>query len=290
MELHQLQYALKVHQKGSFTAAANALHISQSGVSAQVAKLERELGITLFDRTARTTKLTDAGTELLPLMAAALRDIDRISDVAGELLGLVRGSVRMGTIVGCTIPEYLDGFSEFRATYPGITVTTTETGSDELLSGLISAELDIALLAHCEPLPRNFDAFTIIEEPLAAGVPAEHPWARNATLDIRELATADIITLAAGTGIRSAVQTACAKAGITLTPVVEAHSPETVLALAERNAGVAVLSESMIPAPLIAVTLTGTERASLSVAMTEYPSAASRAFAKILSRKFLGTS
>lgn len=290
MEFHQLRYTLEVHRRGSFTAAAKALHISQSGVSAQVAKLERELGIDLFDRVARTTKLTDAGAQLLPLMETALHDIDRINDQADELLGLVRGSVRIGTIIGCMIPGYLDAFAEFRTKYPEITVTMSESGSDELLAALISGDLDIALLAHSDPLPNGLDAFTIIDEPIAAGVLEGHPWGRGNTLPVTQLVTADVVTLPTGTGIRAALQLACAKAGVSLTPAVEAHSPDTVLALAARCAGVAVLSESMITEPLVTVPLSNPEHASLSVATRDLPSPASRAFADILHGKLLGTS
>lgn len=285
MELHQLQYTLEVHRHGSFTAAASALHISQSGVSAQVAKLERELGVIIFDRAARTTKVTSAGAELLPFIEAALRDVARIGETADELLGLARGTVRVGTIIGCTISGYLDAFAEFREAYPGITVTTVERSSDELLAALLSEELDLALLAHCDPMPEELDAFTIVNEPIVVGVPAGHAWDQVQAIDLRELAASDIITLAAGTGIRSALQRACDNTGIGLAPVVEAHSPETVLSLAARGAGIAVLSESMIAPPLVAVQITGAEQASLSVAM-RHPSSAGRAFMDVL-RKHL---
>lgn len=278
MELHQLQYTLEVDRRGSFTTAAKALHISQSGVSAQVAKLERELGVDLFDRVGRTTKLTDAGAQLLPLMETALHDIDRISDQADELLGLMRGSVRIGTIIGCMIPGYFDAFAEFRTKHPGVTVTTSESGSDELLAALISGDLDVALLAHSSPLPTSLDVFTIIDEPLVAGVLEGHPWAQGNPLPVTQLATADVITLPSGMGIRAALELACANAGTSLAPAVEAHSPETVLALAARGVGVAVLSESMITEPLVTVPLSSSAHASLSVATPDHPSPASRAF------------
>lgn len=286
MEIHQLEYALEVHRQGSFTAAANALHISQSGVSAQVAKLERELGVVLFDRTSRTTKVTTAGAELLPLMEIAVRDVARIGEAADGLLGLTRGTVRVGTIIGCTIPGYLDGFAEFRTTYPGISVTTVERGSDELLAALLADELDLALLAHREPLPEGLDAFTFIEEAIAVGIPAGHAWEHVRVLDPRELAASDVITLAEGTGIRSALQRTLDDIGVALSPIVEAHSPETVLTLAARGAGIAVLSQSMITKPLIAVSIAGAEKATLSVAMRPGSGPAGQAFMDVL-RKHL---
>ena len=66
MELRQLEYFVTVAEEANFTRAAARVHISQSGVSAQVRALEAELGAELFDRSARTTRLTEAGAAALP--------------------------------------------------------------------------------------------------------------------------------------------------------------------------------------------------------------------------------
>lgn len=289
MELHQLRYVVEVDRLGSFTAAADALHVSQSGVSAQVAKLERELGITLFDRSARTPKLTPEGQHVLPMMVNVLADVDRIKHTSDELLGLVRGKVRIGTIIGCTIPSFLDGFAHFRNSYPNVQATTTEACSDDLLAGLLSGELDLALLAHHEPLPSAVTAVTFVDEPLAVGVPPGHPWQTLHAVDVSDLVDVDVITLAAGTGVRGALDRMCTEAHSGLRPAVEAHSPDTALALASRGAGVAVLSESMIGPPLVTVRLTCSRHAYLSVAVRENPGPAARALFRILSQRLTNT-
>ncbi|MGO2050649.1 MAG: LysR family transcriptional regulator, partial [Microbacterium sp.] len=66
MELHQLRYVLAVVDTGSFTAASIAVNVSQSGVSTQVQKLERELGVSLFDRSSRRVTLSPDGERLVP--------------------------------------------------------------------------------------------------------------------------------------------------------------------------------------------------------------------------------
>ena len=98
MELHQLRYFLAVVDQGSFTAAAEAVRISQSGVSTQIQKLERELGISLLDRSARRAVLTSAGSSLVPHARSAVAAVEGVAGAAREIRGLVVGSLRVATV------------------------------------------------------------------------------------------------------------------------------------------------------------------------------------------------
>ncbi|MFJ9317008.1 LysR family transcriptional regulator [Pimelobacter simplex] len=290
MELHQLRYVLEVHRRGSFTGAAEALHVSQSGVSAQVAKLERELGVRLFERGSRLATLTPDGVALLPHATAALDAVGRVRAVADDLSGVVRGQVRIGTVIGCTIPGYLAGFAAFRAAHPGVAVTASEGSSADLVAALADGDLDLALVAHAGPLPPGLDVVTVVDELLVAGVPAGHPWSGRTALAPADLAAPGVavLTLPPGTGIRAALDRTCAEAGVTLTPAVQVHSPEAALALAAQGAGVAVLAASMVGAPLRAVPLAGSVTTSLSLATRAEPGAAARAFAGLLRDRLAG--
>lgn len=282
MEIHQLRYAAEVHRRGSFTAAADVLHVSQSGVSAQVAKLERELGVRLFERGPRAATPTTDGAVLLSLMSTVLTDLSQITRATDDLFGLVRGTVRIGTVIGCTIPGYLDAFTEFRSAHPGVSVSASEGNSSALVSRLISGDLDLALLAHTGELPSELAVTTIVDEPIAVGVPAGDPWEDRTSVAVGELAAADLLTLAAGTGVRAALEQTCGHSCTVVSPAVEAHSPETVHALAERGAGVAVLSTSMISAPLTAVPIQNAQRAKLSLTSHRTPGHAARVFIEML--------
>ncbi|GAA3935044.1 hypothetical protein GCM10022383_11820 [Microbacterium soli] len=217
-------------------------------------------------------------------MQAVLAGVDSIERVSDELNGLVRGSVRIGTIIGCTIPGFLDGFAEFRATYPGVSATLVEDDSEPLIEGLLRGELDVILVAHCEPLPASFASLMFVDECICVGVPEGHPWCQIDALDMRELAEVDVITLAAGTGIRAALELMGQAAKCDIQPAVEAHSPDTALGLVARGAGVAVLAESMIGPPLRAVPLRNAAHAALSVAVRQSPGPAARALFDVLCR------
>jgi DNA-binding transcriptional LysR family regulator len=96
MELRQLEYFAAVAEEANFTRAAARVHISQSGVSAQVRTLEKELGAELFDRSGRTARLTEAGREALPYAKAALDAVANLRQTVDQVQGLVRGHLTIG--------------------------------------------------------------------------------------------------------------------------------------------------------------------------------------------------
>jgi DNA-binding transcriptional LysR family regulator len=175
MELRQLEYFIAVAEEASFTRAAGRVHISQSGVSAQIKQLERELGTTLFDRSARTAKLTAAGEAALGHARAALASAGALTDAVGELTSLSRGRVTVGMVVGCTITPFFDALAAFHRAYPGIEITVREGDSEQLTADMRRGTVDVALVGCAERVPENLCSFTIASEGLAALVPLDHP-------------------------------------------------------------------------------------------------------------------
>ncbi|MCF8587625.1 LysR family transcriptional regulator [Gordonia liuliyuniae] len=289
MELHQLRYLVAVADLGSFTAAAARLHVSQSGVSAQIAKLEHEVGHRLLDRRGRTVSATAAGHEVLPHARAALASIATIDAVSDELSGVVRGSLRLGTVIGCTVPGYLAGFAAFRRAHPGVSVSVVESNSDLLIDDLAAGRLDVALVAHTDPLPDEVTGLTVIREPIAVVVPVGHPWAARDSVACAELVDVTVLSLPPGTGVRSALASTCAVARVDVTPAVAAHSPDSVLALAELGSGVGVLTAAMAVGrdALAAIPVTDSVETSLSLAVGSTPSAAARAMTAALANELL---
>src|SRR3954465_15032953 len=102
MELRQLAYVVAVAEEGGFTRAAARVHVAQPGVSAQVRRLERELGQELLDRSGRAVTLTEAGRAVLPYARAALAAAAHARLAVDELAGLVRGRVTVGMITSVT--------------------------------------------------------------------------------------------------------------------------------------------------------------------------------------------
>src|SRR3954469_4350829 len=96
MDLRQLEYFVAVAEEANFTRAADRVHITQSGVSAQIRQFERELGADLFDRSARMVRLTAAGAAALPHARTALAAAQAVRDACDDVNGLVRGRLQVG--------------------------------------------------------------------------------------------------------------------------------------------------------------------------------------------------
>ena len=96
MELRQLEYLVAVAEEASFTRAAERVHVAQPGVSAQIRRLERELGHELFDRSGRTVRLTAVGEAVLPHARAALEAVAGARTAVDELSGLLGGRLAIG--------------------------------------------------------------------------------------------------------------------------------------------------------------------------------------------------
>ncbi|MFJ4845477.1 MULTISPECIES: LysR family transcriptional regulator [unclassified Streptomyces] len=245
MEIHQLRYFAAIMDEGTFTAAAHRLHVSQSGISTQVAKLELELGQQLLDRSGRRIRLTPAGEAVLPLAKSALAILEAIEHTVAEFTDAVRGRVRLGMIMGCSIPAFLDTVADLGRTHPGVELSLHEGYSGDLQTHALSGTLDLALIGYAGDVAPGLEVSVVLDEPVAVAVPAGHP------LDRKELSLADlegekILCLSRGTGIRAAYEDSCRRIGLDPRVDIDASSPVTLLRLVERGAGVAVLSASSV--------------------------------------------
>ncbi|MFJ5612129.1 LysR family transcriptional regulator [Streptomyces sp. NPDC093221] len=242
MELRQLEYFVTVADEAGFTRAATALHVAQPGISAQVRQLERELGQPLFDRSGRTVRLTEAGRAVLPYARAALDAVAGARLAAQELTGLVRGRVAIGTVTSLgadmDVPGMLAGFHD---AYPGVEITLGEDTSDRLLAGLRAGRYDLAFAGIAGEPPEGIGTQTVIDDALVAAVAPGDPLAGRRAMPVKALDGRPLIVLPTGTGLRAAVDTACAAAGFTPRIAFEAGNPEVLAALAERGLGVALL-------------------------------------------------
>jgi DNA-binding transcriptional LysR family regulator len=245
MELRQLEYFVAVAEEASFTRAAERVHISQSGVSAQIRQLERELGASLIDRSGRTATLTTAGEAALEHARAALASANAVRQAVGEVTGVIRGRLTVGMVTACSVTPLFDALSAFHRAHPGIEITLVEDSSDRLTERVRAGALDLALIGAASAPPPGLESLPIVSERLVAAVGAHHPLAQRARVTLADICTYPIVCMPTGTGIRSAFDQACAAKGVRPTVALQASAPGAVADLAIRGLGIAILSESM---------------------------------------------
>ena len=246
MDLRQLAALTAVADHHSFTAAADALRTVQSNVSAHVARLEKELGDELVDRS--TGSLTAIGE----LVVARYRRIEReleaiVADVAsarGDVSGTVRLGV-IGTVARWLAPPLLERLS---SDLPKVHVVVVDASTTSLLPQLASGRLDLAVvnLPVQDPDVRTEPLFS---EDHVLVVPDDHDLGTRDRVTIAELAGHPLLLEPPGTGFRDDLDADAAHAGVTLTPAAQVDGMMLVASLAFLGKAPAVLPASAVPGP-----------------------------------------
>ena len=190
MELRQLRYFVTVAEELHFGRAAERLHIVQPAVSQQISRLERELGVRLFDRSPRRVRLTAAGERLLAEARAALAAADRVTAVAATLADTRRGLLRVGVSPGMTAG--LDrGLAALRGANPHLDVDLelVSLPAADQLAAVARGELDFALVRAARPAPGlRLQVVELWRDPVVVAFPAAHPLARRPAVKLQDLA------------------------------------------------------------------------------------------------------
>ena len=202
MELRQLEYLVAVAEEANFTRAAQRVHISQSGVSAQIRQLEHDLGATLIDRSGRTATLTAAGAAAISHAREALAAVAAIRQAVDEVTGLLGGRLTVGMVTACTITALFDALAEFHRAYPRVSITLLEENSATLVERVQAGVLDIALIGTGGQ-PPGLDTHPIVSERLVAAAAKDHPLSERTRLTLADLTGLPLICMPEGAGIRT---------------------------------------------------------------------------------------
>jgi DNA-binding transcriptional LysR family regulator len=245
MDARQMEYIVAIDEEGSFTRAAARHHIAQSALSHQVARLEAELGVRIFDRTSRSVRLSDAGHVLLPHARQILLDIANARAALDELAGVMRGSLRIGMTqtAGRTL-DLVALIGQFHRRYPDIELTTMTGPGGELIENVRNGRLDLALGAlPAAGIPEDvtFDPLGH-PEPLVAVVPAEHRLAARKRVRLEELAEeGSFVEFRPGTVLRQEVDAAFVAAGVRPASSFEVGQIADMVHYAANGLGVAIV-------------------------------------------------
>lgn len=245
MELRQLEYFVAVAEEASFTRAAARLYVTQPGVSAQVRRLERELGQDLLDRSGRTVRLTEVGAAVLAHARTVLDGVAGVRLAVDEFTGLVRGRVSMGMVRSCSSVDLPVLLADFHRAHPAVEITLAEENSDLLLEGVRSGRFDVAIVALTSETPSGVGIQVFVDEPLVVAVGPGDRLAGLSAVPVDALRDRELISLPRGTGMRTCLDEACAAAGFEPRVAFEVSDPNVLAQLAARGLGPAVVPESL---------------------------------------------
>src|SRR5436305_13635725 len=242
MELRQLRYLAAVARHGSFTLAAQELHVAQPAVSQQVRRLERELGVELLSRTTRRVLVTEAGELALARAGRILADADALRAEIDELHGLLRGTLARGVMptVGALDPAGL--LARFRARHPAVDIRLIETTLDATLELLRADRLDLCF-AFCLPgrAGEGIAGEKLLYDELALMVAPDHALAGRKRVSLESLEDEPLIAPITGASLRLALEEALESVGASARVSYESNEAATVRALTAQGLGVSVL-------------------------------------------------
>ncbi len=244
MELRQLRYFLGVCEAGSLLQASSRLHIAQPALGQQIAALEEELGVKLFERSTRGMALTPAGRTFLEHAKVVLTDADRARDAVRHSAAEPQGQVVLGLPTTVALAATVPIVQACRARFPRIQLQVIEAYSGFLREWLQVGRLDLALLFGDEPDPDLLKR-VLLEEPLALVAPPGAA-AFPKTLRLRHLDKLELVLPGREHGLRRIIDAACAQQGITLNVVAEIDSLTSVKKAVAAGVGCTILSPSSV--------------------------------------------
>jgi len=196
MELRQLEVFVAVAEELHFGRAARRMHLSQPALTQAIARLERDLGVRLLERTSRHVALTDAGAALLGRARPVLADVD---DAVRLVQRTARGelaTVRIGVVGTALLGPVSSLVRAMRATHPGVDLDLREQVGAAQLADLRAGRLDLGLL-HADPAqpPAGVELALLARDRLHVALPADHPLAHRTVLRLAELRDDPLIAI-----------------------------------------------------------------------------------------------
>ena len=248
MELQQLRYVLAVAETSSFTRAAERCLVVQSALSHQIARLERELGARLFERTSRRVRLTPAGAAFLPAARQCLDAAERAAAEVAAAVGEVRGRLAVGVIATVAAVDVPRALREYRRRYPQVRIGLRASASDELVEQVAAGGTDVAFLGlPTTARPRGVESRELARDRLVAVVAPDHPLAGQPSVDLRRLSSEVFVDLPARTAGRAQSDEAFAAAGLSRDVAFEVTTAYLIARLVEQGLGIAMLPSAYAP-------------------------------------------
>lgn len=244
MELRQLRYFIEVAEREHISEAAVHLHVAQSAVSRQIANLEDELGVQLFERIGRNVKLTPIGKTFLEHSISAIQAIDFAKNQIDEYLDPEKGTIKIGfptSLAGHLLPTVI---SAFKKEHPNVAFHLRQGSYNYLIEAVKHRELNLAFLGPLPPKDSSLHNTILFTENFSILVNSNHPFANRDKIPLIDLRQEDFILFPEGYIMQKLVVEACNSVGFTPKVSSEGEDMDAIKGLVAAGIGVTLLPES----------------------------------------------
>ena len=191
MENNKCKAFIECIERGSISAAADSLGYTPSAISQLITSLEKELGLKLLVRSQKGVKPTSEGETLLPAFRSYVAREQDIYHIASELKGVVKGNLSIAaypSVATNWLPEIV---RRFKSEYPGIHINIRESIRENMFQNFEQNTADMGIMVYSEPMP--YEWIPLIEIPVLAALPEDHPFAKAEKFPIKECENSDFI-------------------------------------------------------------------------------------------------
>ncbi|MGY1812252.1 LysR family transcriptional regulator [Blastococcus sp. SYSU D00820] len=240
MEVRELEWFITLARTANVTNAAEQLHISQPTLSRALGRLERQLGVRLFDRQQNRLRLNKYGEVFQAHAARAIRELAQGAERIGTLVDPARGVVSLGflhSFGGWLVPSLLD---RYRRLAPSVTFELEGGAADFIVEAVRSGRVDVGFVAP-QPTAEDVEWVPLGRELLCLEVPPGDELEGRASISITELSERSMVALGPEYGLRHAVDRLFADAGIVPRIRIEATELSTLRALVRHGSGIAIV-------------------------------------------------
>ncbi len=239
-----MRYVVAVAETGGFTRAAERCHVVQSALSHQIARLEKELGARLFDRTSRSVRLTAAGEAFVPVARQALQAAERARAEVAAATGEVRGRLAVGAISTVGAVDLARELGDFHTRYPQVQISLLMDMTEPLVESVRDGALDVAFIGMV-PTARTTGVREkeLARSELVAVVPPDHPLAGREWTTLARVARENFVDYMAGSAARRQRDDAFRAAGLDSEVAFEVTSVDFLAQLVRAGLGIGMVPE-----------------------------------------------
>ncbi|MCG8434236.1 MAG: LysR family transcriptional regulator [Gammaproteobacteria bacterium] len=237
----QLEILLAVYERGSVTAAAEDLYLTQPSISTQLKKLTDTLGMPLYEQIGRKLHFTAAGKEVVASAREIFGTLEHLQAKLSDLRGLKAGTLKLAVVTTAKyfVPHVLGPFCN---RYPAIEVQLTVGNRSQILARVENNQDDLYLFSH-PPGDLDIEAVEFLPNPLVVIAPTGHPLAGRKRIPFSKLSGEAFLMRETGSGTRHAIEQFLQNAGLNLNTKMTIESNEAIKHSVMAGLGISILSE-----------------------------------------------